>query len=1021
MNSTLYYGFEIQGRGEATKEDIYIGVSMFILALCTIVLGSVNLYFIKKVSIFHNAFGWLWASRTVAEMIVEVNHALYTAPVTIIQPQNVDPSVAYILYFVTFIGAVSGCLLHGLLSVNRCIAVYFPVHYRRIFTKSFCFGYIAAIGVSCLALASIYIVFPCNMIGYSPTVYEYVFVKCDPSMRRNYSIVGTIMNYSCMATCVTTSVVDLSTLIRIVYIRKRQKLGPKDRDFSRDIRFFAQSAFQNVYMLFTAAAIVYANNRYKPDHQLVNLLGFFSLLGAHIVNATALLIFNSEGSLRLSIRTPSSKHDGTIDEWYHCDCFWSNLTNEINETSILGIENLKWKDLKRIRESIREQAGEAPANKVARKYEDRQGSPDKEDEFEKQTEDIWALRELLNVVTQEELQELIEENRCCVPKWGERRAFLDLLVDLVIFGVPENCTTEKCRRTGTIVYSSAARRYVCIGDRSEYTVCNYSSKQPGRSSFEIPDNLQKKYPALKAYHNCPVRQRVYPIFFESQRVVEGPWNAGKKHSSGQRKRRSHVKNGCAVDSAFVGHTQYHVFKENSSAWQATLVRVNVKRNMNSSYKLQLVQHDKTLMFVLFRAWGRTGAAWFGHKVTSYGNDLNAAKAEFRRLFAEKTGNEWDKLSVFKKVPKKMDLIQMETYDEEPAHQQKLVAADSHSTLPAPIKELIAMIFDEDLMKDYVKEMHIDEEKLPLGQLSQETICTAYSILQKLEDESNKDVVEDLSNRFYSMIPHTVFEALSSVDAITRKRELLDNLSNIQAAYTINRRNDGDDVDPIDVRYGTLQTKIEVVDEDSEEFLLISQYSDNTQVTNGYSKCTVEIKDIYKVEREGEKERYIEGLHNKMLLWHGSRTTNFAGILKQGLRIAPPEAPESGYFLGKGIYFVDMIGKSAYYCYSSPGGEGLLLLCEVALGNEQDEIGKKMITELDEGKSSVKGVGKAHPDPKDNVVTKDGVVIPCGEPICPIPQPKNLYLPYNEYVVYDVNQVNIKYLVRVKFTQPKTTG
>jgi hypothetical protein len=27
---------------------------------------------------------------------------------------------------------------------------------------------------------------------------------------------------------------------------------------------------------------------------------------------------------------------------------------------------------------------------------------------------------------------------------------------------------------------------------------------------------------------------------------------------------------------------------------------------------------------------------------------------------------------------------------------------------------------------------------------------------------------------------------------------------------------------------------------------------------------------------------------RMLLWHGSRSTNFAGILKQGLRIAPPE-------------------------------------------------------------------------------------------------------------------------------------
>lgn len=50
--------------------------------------------------------------------------------------------------------------------------------------------------------------------------------------------------------------------------------------------------------------------------------------------------------------------------------------------------------------------------------------------------------------------------------------------------------------------------------------------------------------------------------------------------------------------------------------------------------------------------------------------------------------------------------------------------------------------------------------------------------------------------------------------------------------------------------------------------------------------------IFKIEREGESQRYkpFKELHNRRLLWHGSRTTNFAGILSQGLRIAPPEAP-----------------------------------------------------------------------------------------------------------------------------------
>lgn len=36
----------------------------------------------------------------------------------------------------------------------------------------------------------------------------------------------------------------------------------------------------------------------------------------------------------------------------------------------------------------------------------------------------------------------------------------------------------------------------------------------------------------------------------------------------------------------------------------------------------------------------------------------------------------------------------------------------------------------------------------------------------------------------------------------------------------------------------------------------------------------------------------------LLLWHGSRVSNFVGILSQGLRIAPPEAPVSGYMFGK---------------------------------------------------------------------------------------------------------------------------
>ena len=103
----------------------------------------------------------------------------------------------------------------------------------------------------------------------------------------------------------------------------------------------------------------------------------------------------------------------------------------------------------------------------------------------------------------------------------------------------------------------------------------------------------------------------------------------------------------------------------------------------------------------------------------------------------------------------------------------------------------------------------------------------------------------------------------------------------------------------------------------------------------HSNYSLAVVEAFKVVRDGEHERYSahSKKDNRMLLWHGSRKTNFVGILSQGLRIAPPEAPSTGYMFGKGVYFADMVSKSANYCFTSRSeSTGLMLLCEVALGD-----------------------------------------------------------------------------------------
>ena len=127
--------------------------------------------------------------------------------------------------------------------------------------------------------------------------------------------------------------------------------------------------------------------------------------------------------------------------------------------------------------------------------------------------------------------------------------------------------------------------------------------------------------------------------------------------------------------------------------------------------------------------------------------------------------------------------------------------------------------------------------------------------------------------------------------------------------------------------------MKVIPNDSEEFKRLVEYVSNTHAVT-HNQYQLEVMEIFELTRRGESKRFkpFSKFDNRMLLWHGSRLTNYVGILSQGLRIAPPEAPVTGYMFGKGVYFADMVSKSANYCRTSRSDPiGLMLLCEVALG------------------------------------------------------------------------------------------
>lgn len=116
--------------------------------------------------------------------------------------------------------------------------------------------------------------------------------------------------------------------------------------------------------------------------------------------------------------------------------------------------------------------------------------------------------------------------------------------------------------------------------------------------------------------------------------------------------------------------------------------------------------------------------------------------------------------------------------------------------------------------------------------------------------------------------------------------------------------------------------------------------------------------------------------------------------------------------GKGIYFADMVSKSANYCHASQADPvGLILLGEVALGNMYELKHASHISKLPKGKHSVKGLGKTTPDPSASI-TMDGVEVPLGTGVSS--GVNDTCLLYNEYIIYDVAQVNLKYLLKLRF-------
>ena len=85
-------------------------------------------------------------------------------------------------------------------------------------------------------------------------------------------------------------------------------------------------------------------------------------------------------------------------------------------------------------------------------------------------------------------------------------------------------------------------------------------------------------------------------------------------------------------------------------------------------------------------------------------------------------------------------------------------------------------FNEKLIESSVVSVNVDVKRMPLGELSKETVLKGYQILSAIEEAIKQNQVSklgDLSSQFYSYIPHNFGMAKMSLFIINSHEKVRD--------------------------------------------------------------------------------------------------------------------------------------------------------------------------------------------------------------------------------------------------------
>jgi len=273
-------------------------------------------------------------------------------------------------------------------------------------------------------------------------------------------------------------------------------------------------------------------------------------------------------------------------------------------------------------------------------------------------------------------------------------------------------------------------------------------------------------------------------------------------------------------------------------------------------------------------------------------------------------------------------------------------------------------------------------RTPLGALSEAQIDKGFEKLEQIRKAikyDDKKLLVQLSSQFYSLIPQKFYGridydvVINNDEKADRQEELLQLMRDV---YNVKGSLDSDIV----AKYKAINTTIEALEKSDSEYGRLEYKVESTQ--SRHHPVKLFINDIFRVDLLSIKGRFNPKKLGTMELFHGSANKNILGILQRGLLIAPPCAEHTGAAFGRGIYFARHSTKSSQYCtrfHQNLNRNGFLFIGDVAVGRMKKVNYYTFDDRLESCYDSAMGVAGAD-------------------------------LIHDEYIVYNPNQVEIKYVI-----------